>query len=387
MTADSRPPDGPRSIPFDHLDPHQDPADLPAVYRALRATPVARSDKHGGFWILAGYDDVKAAELDVRSFSSAQGVSLPRPPDRPPVPALEQDPPEHTSMRQLYAEWLTAKRLRAATPMIRRLTEQYVGALAADGGGDFIAIVGERLPSEVVCSFLGVSDRAPTLGRLNNRIRAGDATAWIGFLELITEEVRARRARRRDDFLTTVAHATLAGRHITAEDAAAWAAGGVFAGGGSTLVAGAGLVYELGRDPSLQNALRADPGLIAAAVEEGVRIHPLVNGLFRTLTRDVHMHGTTMRAGDKVMLLFASANQDERRFPDPLAFRLDRDFTRHLSFGWGIHHCIGAGLARIELTVLVETMLRHRFTIEDGVVFGPPGAGILKLPVRFAGVA
>lgn len=371
---------------YDHLDPHQDRASLPEVYRALRAAPAARSEKHGGFWILARYDDVKAAELDARSFSSAQGVTLPRMPGRPPVPALEQDPPEHTPMRQLYAEWLSAKGLHAAAPMIRRLTEHYVDALAAKGGGDFVAGVGDRLPSDIVCALLGVSDKAPVLGRLNTLIRAGHFAAWTRFLDVLTGEIRARQAQPRDDFLTRIAQATLDDRQIKVGDAVAWAAGGVFGGSGSTLVAGAGLVWELGRDPSLQDRLRADPSLIPAAVEEGLRLHPLVHGLFRTLTRDVDMHGSTMRTGEKVMLLFASANQDERRFPDPLSFRLDREFTRHLSFGWGIHHCVGAALARIELTVLVETMLRYKFAIDDGVVFGPPVVGIQKLPIRFTDV-
>jgi len=203
-------------------------------------------------------------------------------------------------------------------------------------------------------------------------------------------EVGLRRREPRDDFLTSLIDTMVDDRPVSDEAVVAWLVGAVFAGHETTLLAGAAQINDLARDPALQRRLRAQPELIPSAVEESLRLNSPVQRFFRTLTEDVEMHGITMRAGDKVMVIFAAANIDPARFPDPLLVDVERDFTRHLGFGWGVHRCVGAPLALHELRVLTEVMLRAgEFTPGGEPRFGGPAArgsfiGLQALPLSMS---
>ncbi len=169
--------------------------------------------------------------------------------------------------------------------------------------------------------------------------------------------------------------------------------GAIFAGHDTTLMAGAALIKDLADDQELQQSIRAEPELIPALVEESLRISSPVSRFFRTLTRDVTMGTTTMRAGDKVMVVFGAANIDERQFPEPLRIALDRERSRHVSFGWGIHRCVGASLAQHELQVLAEVMVTQaRFWPDGPARYAPPTAqgnflGLESLPLSLVSLS
>jgi cytochrome P450 len=380
---------------FDHWDQSQTLLSLRPTYTdMLTGEPVTWSDTYGGFWILSHYADVKAAAANHGLFSSGQGVCLPPLPP-PRSAALEQDPPDHTPFRKLFAEWLSPRVVRTFNPMISELTEHYVTEFAANGGGDFVAEVSAKLPVQIIVRTLGIeSGRAHEFYVLSDLLTRVDndpperAARFADLLRACSEEIEGRRADPRDDFLTEALSAQFDGRPITDEELLLWLSGAIFAGHETTLLAGAALIRDLSLDPGLRERLRREPDRIPTVVDESLRINSPVQRFFRTLTADVTMHGVTMRTGDKVMLNFASANIDGQVFTDPLTLQPDRAFTRHLGFGWGLHRCVGSPLASRELETLARTMV----TLTEFEPDGEPefaGAtalgsfiGLAKLPIN-----
>ncbi len=361
-----------------HFDHHQTLGDAERYerYAELRACPVARSEASGGFWILSRHDDVLAAAEDWRTYSSADGVLAPPPAGRRARQvALEQDPPEHTVYRKLYAELLSRPRVRAIEGDIRANAAARLAALAeATAGGepaDFIAHVAAPVPIEALAILLGFDPditaqlRDLTVAELARIHRPADEAAArpeLTLMDLLRAQIDDRRDHPRDDFATLLVQQDLPPIGMLS-----FLVGAVIAGHETTLIAATNLAYQMGLDPALQSRLRAEPHLIPRAVDESLRHRPPVQNFVRTLTRDVEHHGVTMRAGDKVMLLFGSANRDPERWPGdpgPSHYDLDRhasdrDAGRHLAYGAGIHRCVGAFLAEVELHVLVEELVAY----------------------------
>ena len=361
-------------IHFDH-QAHTTEAELRATYRGLLDEPTAvRSDAYGGFWVVSGYDQVRAAALDYKHFSSAQGVFFPEIPGRPMGVAIEMDPPIHIGYRRLYAEWVSAGRLRDYEPMIRELTSTHVSRFVDSGGGDFVREVSAKLPIQVIARALGLdADATEALYEVSDRMAHGEPAAIGELFGLCGKEIAARRVEPRDDFLTYALSATVEDKPMDDQTLAAWLAGAVFAGHDTTLLSGAALIKDLALDPDLQDALRRQPERAPAAVEESLRINSPVQRFFRVVTEDVDFAGVHMSAGDRVLLVYAAANLDSRRFPDPERFDIDRDYTRHLTFGWGVHRCVGAPLAQLELAILAETMVNScRFSLAGTPELGTP---------------
>ena len=353
---------GTATCPVVHFD-HQAPTtehELRLTYRGLLDEPTAvRSDAHGGFWLVSGYDQVRAAALDHQHFSSAQGVFFPDVPGRPFGIAIEMDPPVHIGYRRLYAEWVSSGRLRDYEPMIRELTVEHVRRFVDDGGGDFVREVSAKLPIQVIARAIGLdAEVALAFFEVSDRMARGETAAIRELFALCAREIGARRAEPRDDFLTYALAARIDDEPMTDQTLVSWLAGAVFAGHDTTLLSGAALVKDLALDPALQDALRRRPELAPAAVDESLRLNSPVQRFFRVVTEDVDFAGVHMSAGDRVLLIFAAANLDARRFPEPERFDLERAYTRHLTFGWGVHRCVGAPLAQLELAILAETMVQ-----------------------------
>ena len=175
---------------------------------------------------------------------------------------------------------------------------------------------------------------------------------------LLLAEAEDRRTHPREDFLSEVVHARIDGEPITPHSLSSFLFGAIVAGHETTLAAAANLAYQLGADPELQRRLAEHPELAGPAVDECLRHRSPVQSFFRTVTRDVEVAGTELRAGDKVMLLYGAANRDPGVFADPDRFDLDRyeserDARRHLAYGFGVHRCAGAHLADVELRLLL----------------------------------
>lgn len=380
-----------RQCPFDHHS-----ADLRGdvrydVYRDLAVDPVVRSTEHGGFWVVTGYEDIRALALDWKTYSSARGVFLPRDPEAD-FEGIESDPPKHTRSRKAMQELMSSRRLAAAEPHIRMLTQRYLAELARGGDGDFVEAVATKLPVEVIAHMIGLPEEiAVDLRVLTDRTWRqffGDTdtgepatAAQTALGELLFREVGLRREQPRDDYLTWLSTPDCAEPPLDPTEIALVLVNLAVAGHETTLNASTNLAYQFSIDPDLVERLHADPGLAPAAVEESLRHRAPVQNFFRTLTKDVELHGVRMSAGDKVMLLFGAGNRDVRKYPEPDLFDIDRTPQPHLAFGWGIHRCVGARLAQLELKIFVEELVRH-YRIEPA---GSPTFGIASGMGAFLG--
>lgn len=369
-----------------HFDHHQElpEAERYQRYDELRRCPVSRSDASGGFWILSRYGDVAAAAEDWRTYSSAEGVLLPAPAGRRGRQvALEQDPPEHTTYRRLYADLLSRQRVGAIEADIRATAAARLASLAAAGEGDFVEQVAAPVPIETLGLLLGLDPdvtahlRQLTVAELGHvdRPDGHSARPETTLMDLLRSVIEDRRSHPRPDFVTMLTEQDLPPVGLLS-----FLVGAVIAGHETTLSAAANLAYQLGLDPALQDRLAAQPELIPRAVDESLRHRSPVQNFVRTLTTDVDHDGVTMAAGDKVMLVFGAANRDESRFPDPGRFDLDRyatdrDAARHLAFGWGVHRCVGAFLAEAELRILAEELVRYRLSLRGEPRFVPTTFG------------
>lgn len=380
---------------YDHHDPEFTPDVVDAVHRRLQETsPVVHSAAHGGMWLLSRYRDVKAVLRDHETFSSAAGVFFPRAPGTPKFAPLDYDRPEHTALRSLMIPPLARDNVRRLTDPITAIAAESLAPLADRGYGDLATDVAMPLAIRTVAHSIGLSERARL--RIRDLTRnlwrhlptdSGPDKFWPPFTRMFAEEIATARAHPRDDHLSWLANAELHGRPITDEELHAVLVSYCLPGHETTMNAINHLLWHLARSPETQRRLRTEPDLIPAAAEEAVRLWTPVSNHSRVTTRDTVVRDTAIPEGARVMLLVAAANRDPDHFDDAEAFRLDRGVSPHLGFGFGIHYCIGAHLARLEIQILLRQLTR----LPDYHLTEPPQRHIENgrhividhLPVRF----
>jgi cytochrome P450 len=187
----------------------------------------------------------------------------------------------------------------------------------------------------------------------------GAIAAVMELVAYLSERLEDRRANPRQDLLTDIAQLRVDGKPLSDDDAISIAFLLLAAGHETTVGAIGGMLYHVVRRPEVRDQLRDDPQLIHGAVEEALRMEPSLMGLGRMLLADTSVAGVSMPKGERVMLMFGSANRDPQVFDDPEEFRVERPNNRHLAFGSGIHRCVGAPLARLEMRVVLEEVLRR----------------------------
>jgi cytochrome P450 len=341
-----------------------EPEESLALFEAARARcPVAHSDAHDGFHMLLDYKDVRKAMADHRTFSSEPQVLRPMLPRRP-IPALDMDPPRHGAWRAIFNAAVTAATPAAMEPFVRADVRRHIARFAPSGECDIVAELCEPVPAETICHLVGIEeDRVPAIREAAIAMFAamGDpalfADRQADFAAVAVSEVHARRERPRDDFLSGLADMTVEGRALDDEDYVVLLAAFLGAGHHSTTSALASMIYEVFSVPERRNQLIANPALIPIAVEEALRLHPPFFGFFRRAKADVDVAGVTIPEGGDVYVGWAAANRDPTIFEEPACFRLDRESNRHMSFGFGIHNCPGANLARMEMRLTLEELL------------------------------
>jgi cytochrome P450 len=332
---------------------------------ARKQCPVAHSQGHSGFYMLLDYADVKAAMTDHRTFSSEPQVLRPMLP-RKPIPALEMDPPRHSAWRAIFNSAITWKTPDAMEPFVRSDINLHIDGVIEKGSCDIVHEVAEPVPAETICRLVGIDDAlVPKVRETALAMFAAQGNPeefgrrQAAFAEVAVSEVRARKQAPRDDYLTRLASVEVEGRPLDDNDYVVLLAAFLGAGHHSTTSAMASLVYEVFSKPNVRDTLKRDPKKIVGAVEELLRLRPPFYGFFRRATRDVGVSGVEIPAECDVYMGWAAANRDPRVFEAPTEFRIDRERNRHLSFGMGIHTCPGAPLARMELRVLLEELLRR----------------------------
>jgi cytochrome P450 len=355
------------ALPED-FDPFgQTPDSMYEFYSDARAQgcPVVHSTAHGGYDMVLSHEAIREAASDWETFSSANGVTLPRFPVR--NVAIEHDPPEHTYWRGVFSEILSPGATRRAEAAVRQDAITLIDAIATRGSADLVPELTKIIPGNTICRLLGITE--PDRVVLGCRLGVGLAEAVFNpvlaegafgaFAEFVLGEVGARRVAPRADFLTRVGTEEINGHRLSDDEIMGLATGFFIAGHETTTSGLSSLFYRLASDPGLRDRLIAEPSLIPRAAEEALRLDSPLHGFFRTATRDVEVAGTKVPAGSEVWLNFAAGNRDPEVFSDPETFSLDRRPNPHVAFGFGIHACVGAPLARLEMRIVTEELLRR----------------------------
>jgi cytochrome P450 len=356
--------------PYDYAV-HEDPYPL---YARLREEAPLYHNAELGFWAISRHADVAAAFRDHERFSNANGVSLDPsawgPQARQSMSFLALDPPDHTRMRTLVSKGFTPRRVRDLEGWIRSLARRHLEAAASRGTFDAVADFAGLLPMDVISEMIGVpeADR-PEVRRLADVVVHRDeglpdvppegieaALTLVGYYE---DLVAARRARPGDDLTSALLAARDdRGDHLSEKEIISFLFLMVVAGNETTTKLLANALYWGHRHPAQGAGALADPGRAGAWVEETLRYDTSSQALARTVAADTEIHGRTVPAGDRLLLLVGSANRDPRVFPRPDVYDLDRDTSQLISFGGGRHFCLGANLARLEARVALEEFVR-----------------------------
>jgi cytochrome P450 len=283
------------------------------------------------------------------------------------------DPPRHTAMRSLVSRAFTPKRVAAVEGLVRHTARELCAEIAERGECELQHEFAAILPSVVIARMIGVPEehvpsfRTWTESFLEIQGPQDFAEAAGKIYALFAELLAERRARPRDDLMTALIDAEAENQRLSDEELLGFCLLLILAGNDTTSsLIGTGMIL-LARHPDQRAALVDDPSLWPVAIEEMNRIESPTQVLPRTATRDVELHGVTIPAGSRVMLVWGAANHDDREFPDPERFDIRRGSTRHLAFGHGAHYCLGANLARLEARVAFEEWHRRfpRYELAD----------------------
>jgi cytochrome P450 len=363
---------------FDHNDPGfiREPH---AVYHQLHSTqPVVHSERYGGYWVLTRYHDVRSALLDWRTFSSGiPGVtSIPTSVKRdfPEIP-LEVDPPDHTKYRDIVTGWFSRGSVLKLEPEVRRITNELIDEFLADGKADVVQQFALPLVSRVLTVFLRLPEDHSTdligwvtdifQGRLHDRERADRASGEL--IRYVDDMIAARRRQPTDDYFTMLTEATIDGRPLTDLEIRGYGVVTMTAGQETTVNGIGNSLWYLAETPDDKKRLIADPGLIPMAIEEFLRFMSPIQLLGRSTTKAVDVDGTKIPEGQTVAMCYGAANVDEAVFDRPTECIIDRRPNPHVAFGTGPHSCLGAHLARLEMRVALEEILRRMpdYRLED----------------------
>lgn len=382
-----------------------DPDAAPSVAESLdmyarlrRECPVAHSARYGGFWALTRYADVAAAAGDPRTFISSVRAVVPSDPRGLRRPPLNFDAPDHTPYRRALDRTLQRARIERLEPRLREHAARELTPLLEAGGGDIAQEFGSRFPAWVTTEWLNLDpDLAPEL----TVTAARWVRAWRELDRDVVNEtsermygiardlVRSRRADPRpveEDPASSLLAERPGGEPLAEEHVVGALRQCLVVGMVAPPILLGSICVHLSRDRELQAALRADPSLLPAALEEFLRLHTPYRGFARTVSREIELHGRRIRPGEPVTLVYASANRDETVFDRPDQFVLNRpNIAAHLAFGRGRHACAGMPLARLSMRIALAELLRRTSDVE---VCGPvesarmPEIGAVSVPVR-----
>lgn len=391
----------PREAPVTDFDPcnadhRRDP--FPAYARLRAEAPVARCAARD-LYLVSRHDDVVAALGNHADFSSGQSVGPEKMPGIPMM--LTCDPPLHTRLRTIVGRALTPRLVAAFEPRIRAIADALVDRAVARGAFDLVADLAAPLPLLVICEVLGLDCDRPddfkrwsddTFAILGGRVDADSFDrynrSWREFKARLAPEIAARQQAPQADLLSVLAAPHPDGEALTRSEILNFTLLLLAAGNETTTDLLSLSVHALATHPATLARALAQPGRMASVVEEVLRWQSPVQGLCRTTTREVVLGGTRIPEDAKVMVLYASANRDPSRHDDPDTFDVDRPAGQHVAFGFGIHRCLGAALARLEARVALEALYARAPSLRldpaggAALIDNPLLRGFARLPVE-----
>jgi cytochrome P450 len=350
-------------------------ADPYPVFRRLRAeAPLYYNEKYD-FYALSRYDDVERGLLDHETYISGRGPIIEMIQAKVPIPPgtlITEDPPIHTIRRNLVSKVFTPRKMAALEPQIREFCARCLDPLVGAGGFDFVRDFSSRMPVRVIGMLLGIPEpdqdavREHADARL--RTRAGEPMRYsdksFDSYEIFGQYIEWRVEHPSHDLMTELLHAefvdeTGAKRRMSLPEVTLFTNILASAGSETTTRLLGWAAKLLAEHPDQRRELVRDPSRIPNAIEEVLRFEPPAPHIARCVARDVRHYGTNVPAGAPIQFLVGSANRDERRFEDGERFDIHRKIGQHLSFGFGIHFCLGAALARLEARVALEELLKR----------------------------
>ncbi|MCU1458523.1 MAG: cytochrome [Actinomycetia bacterium] len=366
-------------------------------YAWLREHAPLFHDRVHGFWVISRFADVHWALRNHDVFSSTDGVGA----ERRPVPMMiSLDPPDHTRLRRIVQHDFVPTSIARWTPRVQELVDARLDDALARDSVDWTRAVAHPLPIQVIAEMLGV----PTADRDQFKVWSDDVLDALGgglsseqsirveaaiteFSQYMYAVILDRRERQSDDDdLISLLLNPRKGEILTNSEIVNFVMLLLVAGNETTTNLIGNLALALAQNPDQWERLKADPGLVPQAVEEILRIDSPIQGFFRNTVTAVERDGVTIPAGEKVMMLFGSANHDPGVFPDPERFDVTRPAANHLGFGSGIHLCLGAPVARLEVTLLLRSMLERvdhlELTGDAQRTRNPLLRGVAHLPLR-----
>jgi len=398
---------------FDHHAPGFAQEGVPQrVYAEMREhCPVKWSDAQGGFWVISKYQDIVRVADDAATFSSALGNLVPHAPDALPeeersallesgkgsAPPVFYDPPLHGAYRRALNPLFTPKAVRTREDYIRSVTDERIDAFINLGSCEIVSAFCAPVPAIVVLDWLGLPTEGwkqwsdAVLSQFENPGQTGPDPSKID-LPAVLAEVQDRRANPRNDVLTALSQTEVEGALLNDLELLQIVAVVIFAGLDTTTNAVASSLVELQRHPDLRAELARTPiedPLWGSAIEELLRYVCPVQGFRRTAREQAQVGDALVKPGERVFMLWASANFDEEIFDDPTQLDFRRNNNRHLSFGRGIHRCSGAHLARLEMMIMLQQLL-HRlpdYVIDETALHLHRDVGLVygfgSVPMRF----
>ncbi|BBX34986.1 cytochrome P450 [Mycolicibacterium mageritense DSM 44476 = CIP 104973] len=397
---------------------YADDSRLHAALTHLRANnPVAWVDNapYRPFWAITKHADIMAIERDNNLF-----ISEPRPLlataaaddlAREQLEAgmglrtlIHMDDPHHRKVRAIGADWFRPKAMRALKVRVDELAKRYVDKMAEIGNEcDFVTAVAVDFPLYVIMSLLGLPEEDfARMHMLTQEMFGGDDEEYkrdsgsledqlavlMDFFAYFSALTAARRERPTDDLASAIANGRIDGEPLSDVDTASYYVIVASAGHDTTKDAISGGLLALIENPGEMDRLRANPELMGTAVEEMIRWSTPVKEFMRTATEDTSVRGVPIAKGESVYLAYVSGNRDEDVFADPFRFDVARDPNKHLAFGYGVHFCLGAALARMEMNSLFSELLPRLESIE---LAGKPElsattfvGGLKHLPIRYS---
>jgi cytochrome P450 len=384
--------------------------------RLRREAPITWFDERdgSGFWSVHRYDDIVEMSRDTKVFSSAQGISFEEPSAKDMETRrtiIDTDPPAHTKLRKIVAGSFTPRAVSVYEHFVRELTRHVLDEALPLEEFDFVEHVAKEVPIRVLARLMGLpDDRLGVFVDLGDRLIANtdpditdvvwgrdDTEEYRAFpfrspygkqlWDMGRELVRERVEHPSKDLLSTLLAAEVDGERLSEIDLDNFFSILVIAGNETTRIAIAQGVLAFSENPGQWERLRADPGILLTATEEVIRVTCPTHFMRRTVEADVEVRGQKLRAGDKLILWYVSGNRDEAEFDKPDQFDIGRSPNPHLSFGrGGPHLCLGAHLARLEISVVLSELASRVRRFE---VTGPPRRirsnftnGLRQLPVR-----
>ena len=372
--------------------------DSRAIYRWMRENEPVFRDRNG-LAAASTYQAVIEAERQPELFSNAGGIR----PDQPPLPMMiEMDDPQHLLRRKLVNSGFTRKRVKDLEGAIGSLCDALIDAVCERGECDFVWDLAAPLPMAVIGNMLGVrpDEREMFLKWSDDLVSFLSSTAaqadfqvtmdaFAAYTEYMMGMIAACKDEPTDDLVSVLVHAEVEGAKLEDHQIVTEVLLLLIGGDETTRHTLSGGTRQLLRHPDQHQRLVNDLELLPNAIEEMLRWTAPVKNMARTITADTEFHGTRLKEGEKMLLLFESANFDEKVFEEPESFNIDRHPNNHLAFGFGTHFCLGNQLARLEISMMQEQLLQRlpdmRLASDADLPLRPANfvSGLEKMPVVF----